>query len=95
MVERIHRGLADPEIQAVLGRRLRAYREAAGLSQGALAARAGLTPLTVHNAETGANFTARTLLRILRAFGRLEQLESLLPQVALSPLALIERSDDG
>jgi transcriptional regulator with XRE-family HTH domain len=89
----IHRGLTDPQVQAVLGGRLRAYREAAGLTQMELAERAGLTVLTIHKAEQGANFTARTLLRILRALGRLEQLDAFLPPVQESPLNLLEQQD--
>jgi len=91
--EQVHRGLTDPQIQAALGGRVRSYREAAGLTQQDLAQRAGLTVLTIHKAEQGANFTARTLLRILRALGRLEQLDAFLPPVQESPLNLLEQQD--
>lgn len=87
----INRSLSDPQIQSVLGERLRSYRKAAGLSLEALAERTGLSPLTIHKAEHGGNFTIRTLLRILRALDRLEQLESCLPPVPASPLDLIDR----
>ncbi len=86
----ISRSLSDPQIQSVLGTRLRAYRKAAGLSLEALAGRTGLSALTIHKAEHGGNFTVRTLLRILRALDRLEQLESFLPAVPTSPLDLID-----
>jgi transcriptional regulator with XRE-family HTH domain len=86
----ITRGLSDPDILAELGRRLRAYRRGERLTIAALARRAGLSPLTLQKAERGANFTMATLVRVLRALGRLEQLEALLPPPALSPLALLE-----
>ena len=86
----IRRSLSDPQIQAVLGARLRDYRKAHGLSLDALAERAGLAALTIHNAEHGGNFTIRTLLRVLRALDRLEQLDLCLPPVPPSPLDLID-----
>jgi transcriptional regulator with XRE-family HTH domain len=91
----INRGLTDPRIQQVLGGRLRSYRKAAGLSLQQLAARSGLAPLTIHAAEHGGNFTIRTLLRVLRALDRLEQVDALLPPMPRSPLDLIDRQDQG
>lgn len=91
----VRRALADPQIQAILGDRLRSYREAAGLTQVDLSRRAGLSPLTLQKAEHGGNFTIRTLLRVLRALGRLEQLDTFLPPPAKSPLDLIAGDSDG
>ena len=86
----IRRSLPDPRIQAILGGRLRDYRKAHGLSLDALAERSGLSALTIHKAEHGGNFTIRTLLRVLRALDRLEQLDAFLPPVPRSPLDLID-----
>jgi transcriptional regulator with XRE-family HTH domain len=86
----ITRGLSDPDILAELGRRLRAYRRADRLTIAALAKRAGVSALTLQKAERGANFTMATLVRVLRALGRVEQLDALLPPLTLSPLALLE-----
>ena len=86
----IHRGLADPQIRGLLGGRLRAYREARDLTLAELAKLTGLSALTLQKAETGRNFTVRTLLRVLRALGRLEQLDAFFPPVARSPLDLLE-----
>jgi transcriptional regulator with XRE-family HTH domain len=91
----IRRGLSDPQIQQVLGARLRAYRQADSLSLADLAARTGLSLITIHKAEHGGNFTIRTLLRVLRALGRLAQLDAFLPPIERSPLALIAADDDG
>lgn len=91
----IRRGLSDAEIRRALGGRLRAYREAEGLTLAELAERAGLSHITVHKTEHGGNFTVRTLLRMLRALGRLEQLDAFLPPVTRSPLDLIQRDEEA
>ncbi len=90
MLNSIRRSLSDPQIQTVLGERLRSYRKAHGLSLDALAERTGLSALTIHKAEHGGNFTIRTLLRVLRALDRLEQLDACLPPAPRSPLDLID-----
>lgn len=82
--------LSDPEILTELGRRIRGYRVQQQLTIKELAARAGLTPLTIQKAERGENFTFRTLLRILRALGRIDLVEALLPPPAPSPLSLLD-----
>jgi putative transcriptional regulator len=92
----IRRSLSDPQIRTVLGERLRDYRRARSLSLDALAARTGLSALTIHKAEHGGNFTVRTLIRVLRALDRLEQLDAFLPPVPPSPLVkLAEESGVG
>ena len=91
----IRQSLSDPQIQAALGARLRSYRESENLCLEALAERAGLSHITLHKAEHGSNFTIRTLLRVLRALGRLEQLDRFLPPTPRSPLDLIDEETDG
>jgi transcriptional regulator with XRE-family HTH domain len=85
--------LADPQILAQLGARLRAYRVQQGLTIKELALRAGVTPLTLLKAERGENFTMRTLLRVLRALGRLDLVEGFLPPPLESPLLLLEKKE--
>jgi len=80
----------DPEILQDIGRRLRALRgdrhqqEAADL--------AGLTRQTVARAEHGDNPTLLTLIRLLRAYGRLGALESFIPEPEVSPMALLRET---
>jgi transcriptional regulator with XRE-family HTH domain len=81
--------MTDPEILGELGRRLRGYRLQQGLSTKELAKQAGITPLTLSKVERGHNFRIDTLARVLRALGRLEQLDAMLPEPSLSPLALL------
>jgi transcriptional regulator with XRE-family HTH domain len=80
----------DPELQLELGHRLRAHRIQQELTVEELAAQAGVTPLTVLKAERGSNVTLRTLLRILRALGMIDQVEAWIPEPPPSPLALLE-----
>jgi transcriptional regulator with XRE-family HTH domain len=79
----------DPDILAELGSRVRAYRLQQNIPIKDLAQRAGITPLTLQKLERGSNFTMETLVRLLRALGRLEQLDAFLPEPAISPLALL------
>lgn len=85
----------DTEIQKELGARLRAYRAQQGLTAEELAARADISTLTLLKAEQGGNPTLRTLLRVLRALGRMDLAESLLPAPPASPLAHIARQTGG
>jgi len=81
----------DREIMAELGRRLGRLRESAGLTRVEAAARTGLARRTVHRAEAGENPTLATLLRLLRLYGRLEGLESFIPDSDISPMALLKK----
>lgn len=75
-----------------VGRRLRDYRLRQNISRAHLAERAGLGVATVARAEAGHNPRLITLIRILRALGRLDSLDALLPEPALSPLDAIDRN---
>jgi transcriptional regulator with XRE-family HTH domain len=81
--------LPDPEILEQLGRRLRALRKGRGLTLEETAAATGLHPTTVSRAEHGDNPTLLTVVRLLRAYGRLNALESFIPEPGVSPMALI------
>src|SRR3979490_2818354 len=87
----ISHGMTDPEVLRELGRRLRATREQQQLTVRQLAALAGLTPLTVLKAEHGENFTMRSLLRVMRALGRVDLIDAMLPPPIPSPLILLTR----
>ena len=79
----------DPEIVAVLGRRLAQLRKAAGFTQADAAERAGLDRTTVSRAEQGDNPTLLTVVRLLRVYGRLGALESFIPEPGVSPMELV------
>jgi transcriptional regulator with XRE-family HTH domain len=81
-------GQPEAEILRELGRRLRAYRLQQDLRLADVAARTGLNRNTIVNAEQGRNPRLGTIVRLLRAYGRLENLDAFLPIPAVSPLQL-------
>jgi transcriptional regulator with XRE-family HTH domain len=77
------------EILVELGDRLRRYRLQQNLTVAAVAERTGLNRNTVLNAEAGRNPRLDTVVRLLRAYGRLEAVEAFLPEPPVSPLQVI------
>ena len=72
-----------------------ALRKARGFTQSEAAERAGLGRNTLYRAEQGDNPTLQTLIRLLRVYGRLAALETLLPVPTISPMArLRERKEE-
>ncbi len=81
----------DPEILEGLGHRLRAHRKARRLTLLQAAERTGLSPRTVHRAESGKNPTLLTLIRLLRLYGDLGSLDGVLREPEVSPMAMLEK----
>jgi len=71
-----------------IGQRLSAYRLQQNLPQAALAAATGLNQKTISHAERGQDPRLSTIIKILRALGRLDALDAFLPKPAVSPLML-------
>ena len=84
----------DPEALKEVGRRLRALRKARGLTLAEAADATGLHTTTVSRAEHGDNPTLLTVVRLLRAYGRLSALDGFIPEAEVSPMALV-RGRDG
>lgn len=79
----------DPEILGLIGARLRGLRKASGFTMAEAAERAGLARKTVSRAENGDNPTLLTLVRLLRAYGRLSALDQFIPEPEVSPMTLL------
>jgi transcriptional regulator with XRE-family HTH domain len=79
----------DREVMARVGGRLRALRRAQGRQIVDVAADTGLSRMTISRAERGDNPTLLTLVRLLRAYGRLAALEDFIPESPVSPVALL------
>jgi transcriptional regulator with XRE-family HTH domain len=86
-IDRVRRN--TDEWEAVVGAEIRAVRIAADLDQSELAKRADVSLGAVKNLETGKGSTLKTLIRVVRALGRAEWLESLAPPITVSPLAML------
>lgn len=82
--------LTDDEILAEFGLRLRRYRLQGNISQIDLARQAGISLRTLGNIETGRDVQLGTVIRILRALGRLDGLDAFLPPAGVSPMELLQ-----
>ena len=86
---------SDSEILERIGARLAALRKARGLTQAEAATRAGIGRNTLYRAEQGDNPTMQTVIRLLRAYGRLAALESFIPPPEISPMARLKSRKGG
>lgn len=81
--------LSDRSVHDELCRRFKMARLESNITQAELAEKAGVSLVTVKRAESAkGNMTLMTLIALLRGLGRLDQLNSLVPEPGLSPLQL-------
>jgi transcriptional regulator with XRE-family HTH domain len=83
--------LSDDAVLAELGQRLMAIRLAQHLTQADLALASGVSKRTVERLENGESSQLSNLIRCLRALGRLEALETLLPETRPNPMDQLTR----
>ncbi len=81
--------LTDSEVIAELGGRLRRYRLRQGVTQADLARDAGVSTRTLGGLERGHDAQLGTLVRLLRALGRLDALDAFLPPPTVSPMEML------
>ncbi len=81
--------LTDEAILAELGARLAQRRLELELTQEMLAEQAGVSKRTVERIEAGATSQMSTLVRILRALGLADRLETLVPEAGPRPMDLV------
>ena len=84
----------DVEIMAEIGVRLEALRKTRGMTQIRAAKRAGLGRNTLYRAEQGDNPTLHTIVRLLRAYGRLGGLATFIPAPEVSPMTRLRSRKD-
>jgi len=82
--------MTTEEWEATLGRQLREFRLRQNVDQRRLAEQAGVALNVVKNLEAGKGATVQSLVKVLRALGRVEWLESLAPAVSISPLQILK-----
>jgi transcriptional regulator with XRE-family HTH domain len=78
----------DSAILAVVGGRIRQERLNQNLTQATLAEISGTARIVVQRVEGGKGCSLRSLIRLMRALGKLDQMDTLLPDPGVSPLAL-------
>ena len=83
-------GQSNSDVVRLLGRRFRQYRIAMQLKQTEVAKRAGVSVFTLSQFENGrsCNITMTNLVALLRTIGMLENVETLLPELPVSPYEL-------
>lgn len=84
----MHPALTTQELQAEIGRQVRALRLAANLSQGDLARQAGVALGALKSLESDGNATVRTLTSVALCLGRREWLLGLQPAQTHTPARL-------
>ena len=77
---------SDSEALRELGGRIARYRLNKNLTQAALATQAGVSRPTIQRIEQGKSTQTSNLIRILRAFNLLDNLDVLVPEPAISPI---------
>lgn len=83
--------MTDEDAMRDIGERIRAIRVGRNVTVPDLARRTNLNQKTVMNAEAGRNPRLATIVRVLRALGRLDALDAFLPVPALAPLDVLKR----
>jgi transcriptional regulator with XRE-family HTH domain len=78
------------EVLSEVGSRLTRMRLQQNWPSARLAERAGVGERTVRRAESGENPSLATLVKLLRALGRLDAFDDFLPEPLVSPLQLAE-----
>ena len=86
--------IAEKGILKELAGRFTQQRIALGLSQAALADRAGVGKRTVERFEAGSDIQFKTLIKLLRALELLDQLNQLIPEPVQSPIRALETQQD-
>jgi transcriptional regulator with XRE-family HTH domain len=88
---RISAQLVDTAVLQELGARLARLRLERNLKQADLAVEAGVSKRTVERMEAGGPTQLVNLVRVCRALGLLERLETLVPEATVSPVAQLKQ----
>jgi len=83
------------EVLREVGARLRSFRLQQNVTQAELAAAAGVGAATIKRTEAGENTRLATLVKILRALGRLEAMDCFLPEPLISPIQVADQRGIG
>lgn len=87
--------LTDQAALAELAKRVQRARLDQLLTQAELAERSGVARPTIERFETSGVAQLVTLVRILRALGLLERLDSLVPEISVRPIEALETRGAG
>jgi len=82
--------LTDSAIEKEIGARLKALRLRRNITQQSLADATGLSVTAIKGIESGGGRLA-TIIAVLRELSALDQLDSFIPEITVSPLQLARR----
>jgi transcriptional regulator with XRE-family HTH domain len=77
------------ELEMRLGQQFRALRIRREIVQKDLAEKAGVSLSALRSLETGRGVSLKTMLGVLRALGRTEFLDALVPEPSVSPMQML------
>jgi putative transcriptional regulator len=80
--------MSDNALLKEIGRRVQIQRLNLNLAQADVARRAGVSRRALQNLESGGVCTLALLIRVLRVMGKLDQLDTFLPEPGPSPMQL-------
>lgn len=78
------------EMEIMFGQQLRELRLRRNIDQRQFAEQAGVALNAVKNLENGRGATLTSLVKVLRALGRADWLETLAPTVTISPMQMLK-----
>jgi transcriptional regulator with XRE-family HTH domain len=78
------------DVAAEIGERVKSLRLAQNLRIADLAQRSGVSERTITRLENGTTVNMEHFIRILRALGRLQALDSFIPTQHVSPIQLVK-----
>jgi transcriptional regulator with XRE-family HTH domain len=81
----------SPELEELLGSRLRELRLLKNLDQLSLAERAGVSLNALKHLEAGQGARVSSLIKVLRGLDRADWLDALAPTVSISPIQMLKR----
>ena len=81
-------GMSDRAVLREIGHRLKRKRLSKNLSQQKLAELAGLNRTTISDIEIGKGTSLLTLIQVLLGLNSLEELDTFMPDLEISPLQL-------
>ncbi len=81
---------SNAEVMKETGRRIKSERIAKSMTQGEMAEATGLSLRTISNLEGGKDVSFSTLIEVLRALGRVQGLDVLLPEQTIRPSQIAE-----
>lgn len=80
--------MSDIAVLAEVGQRVRQERLNQNMEQAILARQAGISRRTLQRLEAGGVSTLATMVRVLRALGKLNAIDAFLPSPGISPIQL-------